>query len=125
MKQEIVITHPSEIRGLAKDVGFFGNPAKTIKVELPANSSEENEKLEQEIMRHYSACGCSQGKITGIATLVIYLLLVLTGILSVSKIGFWNVVWLYLACSFATMLVGKLYGLWRARRELLRLSARM
>jgi len=49
-------------------------------------SEEENKALETTINKHYGACGCSQGKVTGIITFIAYILLISTGFLSIYNI---------------------------------------
>ncbi len=122
MSHEIRITDPSAIRQLAREVNFWGSPGKSLRVELSGYSAQQNEALQQEILRHYAVCGCDQGRTAGIVILLLFALLLLTGLLS--HIGFWNLLWLYLGSSFVTMLLAKAYTIWRARRSLIRLSQR-
>ncbi|MBK6266070.1 hypothetical protein JKA74_13585 [Marivirga sp. S37H4] len=121
MKQEIIITDLAEIKGVAKEISLFTTRRKNILIRIPHLTEEENSQLEAKVTKHYSACGCGQGRISGVITLVGYVLLVLTGIISIYELGVLNTILLYFACSIVTMLIGKIYGLWNARKALLKL----
>ena len=122
MKQEIIIKDIAEIKNIAKEISLFSTKRKKITVQIELFTEEENQLLENKIDKYYNACGCSQGRITGIITFIGYLILVLTGIISIYKLGIGKTILLYFACSFVTMLIGKIYGLWNARRSLVQLS---
>lgn len=124
MRQELTISNVSEIRQIVREINLFstGNKKK-LNVQLEGFSEEENKQLETKIQKFYSACGCSQGRITGIITMIGYVILVLTGIISIYKLGVGKTILLYLAFSFVTMFFGKIYGLRKARRQLIALAS--
>jgi hypothetical protein len=122
MKKELIITSSADIRALVPDIGLFSLKRGKVNVQFGHFSTEENKQLEVEINRHYSACGCEQGRMTGIFTLLGYVLLLLTGVISIHELGIGRTVLYYFICSFVTMLGGKVYGLWRARHALKRMA---
>jgi len=74
----IIVNSAAEIGKLASDIKLFGSRKREIRVQLAGLSEAENKALEMTISRHYSACGCGQGRISGVITLVGYLTLVMT-----------------------------------------------
>lgn len=123
MKQERIIESIDEIKRIASEINLFSAGKKgRIKVQLPLFTEEENVQIGHKIEKYYSACGCGQGRITGIITLGIFVVLILTGIISLVQLGIWNTIWLYFGCSMVTMFFGKLYGLRKARLSLIALA---
>ena len=122
MEQEIIIKEIAKIKNISKEISLFSVKRKKIKVEIDIFNEEENKQLENRINKYYNACGCSEGRVTGIITFIGYIILVSTGIISIYRLGIGNTILLYFACSFVTMLIGKIYGLWYARRSLTKLS---
>ena len=96
-------------------------PRAKVVVQVPELTSEERRRLEGEIANYATACGCGQGRTAGILTLLVFALLLITGVVPYAELGWRNVFLLYLALSFATMLVGKVYGLLQARSALVTL----
>lgn len=118
----IIVTSAEEIAGLARHVGLFAKHNRNIRVDLGGLTPAENKALEADIIKHYSACGCGQGRISGIITLIGYLALVLTGVISVKTLGIGKTILLYFACATVAMIVGKAFALSKARRSLIALS---
>ena len=71
---------------------------------------------------YYGACGCHQGRAAGFATLAIFVLLVLTGVISIRALGIGRAVLVYFAISFVSMFFAKIVALRRARRFLHQLA---
>ena len=122
MQQEIVISDVTTLKSMVHEINLFQKKKKKIKVEFEFLNEEENKQLQNKIQKYYSACGCSQGRMTGVFTLLAYAGFLFTGIISVYKLGIGNTILLYFACSIITMTVGKIYGLQKARRSLLHLA---
>ena len=118
----ITVNSAAEIGKLASDIKLFGSRKREIRVQLAGLSEAENKALEMTISRHYSACGCGQGRISGVITLVGYLTLVITGVISVRSLGIGKTILLYFACATVAMIIGKAFGLWNARRSIIALS---
>lgn len=89
---------------------------------FPALDEEANAAVRRRISVHYGACGCHQGRVAGFATLSIFALLVLTGVVSIRALGIGRVVLLYFGLSFVSMFIAKIVGLRRARRSLYQLA---
>lgn len=119
------ITDAREIGDLAREVSLLSPRKGTIAVALAGLSEAENEALAATITRHYTACGCGQGRVAGIVTLVGYVTLALTGIISVRALGAWKTILLYFACASVAMIVGKVFALRNARRSLIALSEQL
>lgn len=120
-----MIATAADIRALIPEMSLLTLRRKKIKVRVPALDDVQQRRLEAEITRHYTVCGCHQGRATGALTLLVYVILVLTDVIPFHELGLWRVVWYYFLCSFFTMLCGKIYGLGHARISLARLADRL
>jgi hypothetical protein len=120
---ERVITTVDEVRELGFRPGSLrGRRQKgKVVVSVPEFGAEERRRLEGTIASYVSACGCGEGRGAGILTLITFVLLLAGGLIPFRDLGWKNVVLLYLALSFSTMLLGKVYGLVRARLALAKL----
>lgn len=121
----VTLTAPDQIEELAGDIGLFGSRKRDVRVALASLSADENRALEATIKRHYSACGCGQGRISGVITLLGYLTLVFTGVISVKALGIGKTILLYFACAAVAMVVGKAFALRNARQSLRTLSRQL
>lgn len=125
MKTAIVIEKLSDIPPLAKDIHLFKVNRQKIEVQLDGLTPDETLWLQQKLNGYYSACGCSQGRVTGIVTFILYSILVATGIISIYKLGIGNTLLLYVGCAFVTMLGGKIYGIRNARKGIQKLTEQL
>lgn len=119
---ETVITSGASLKGLVHDVGLFKTPRKNIRIQLDHLSDQANANLQEQVKKHYEACGCSQGRTIGVITLLGFVSLVVTGVVSVRELGIGKTLLFYFVCSFITMLIGKIVGLWQARQQLKKLA---
>lgn len=122
MNSELIITAPRDIRAIAKDMSLWRIDRRTLSVRMPGLGEDANEDLRRRIALHYGACGCHQGRVAGFASVGLYALLLISGVISVQALGIWRVVLLYFAISFVVMFIGKLIGLNNARSALRRLA---
>ncbi len=121
---ERVISTLAEVCELGDNPGALRERRRrkgTVVVRVPELGTEGCRRLEGEIASYVSACGCGQGRVAGIVTLITSVLLVVTGVVPLRELGVRNAVFLYFALSFTTMLIGKMYGLLHARMALVRL----
>ena len=120
---ERVIATLDELRELGSRPGSLRGrrPKGKVVVGVPELGAEERSRLESKIASYVSACGCGEGRVAGILTLIAFALLLAAGVIPLRDLGWKNVILLYLALSFSTMLVGKVYGLVRARLALVKL----
>ena len=125
MQPETIISSSTSLRTLVQEIGLFKTARKNIRVRFAHLSDQENANLQHQVIKHYQACGCSQGRVTGIITLFGFIGLLVTGIVSVRDLGIAKTILLYFLCSFITMLVGKIIGLWQARQQLTKLAAEL
>ena len=118
MKQETIISNSASIKELIPEINLFKAARKNIRLQIENLSEEENKKLQYKVEKYYKDCGCSQGRITGIITLFVFIVLMLTGIVPVRELGIAQTFLYYFIFSFITMLIGKIAGLYQARRQL-------
>jgi hypothetical protein len=122
MKQETIISDSASIKELIPEISLFKAARKNIRLQIENLSEQENKKLQYKVEKYYKACGCSQGRITGIITLFVFILFMLTGIVPVQKLGIAKTFLYYFIFSFITMLIGKTAALYQARRQLGKLA---
>jgi|SRR6478736_333673 len=122
MKQETIISNSASIKELIPEISLFKAARKNIRLQIENLSEQENKKLQYKVEKYYKACGCSQGRITGIITLFVFILFMLTGIVPVRQIGIAKTFLYYFIFSFITMLIGKTAALYQARRQLGKLA---
>lgn len=115
MNSEIIIREAADIEKFIPDVGVFRLKRKTLVVQIAGLSADENHQVQEEITRHYRVCGCTQGKIAGIATIAVAGCFWLLGIIPFAGATLGDTALEFSVCLFAMMLAGKLFGLWRAR----------
>ena len=121
----LVVSDTSGIRAIAQRISVWRIERRALDVQFPALDDEANAGVRRRISLHYGACGCHQGRAAGFATLAIFVLLVLTGIISIRALGIGRVVLVYFAISFVTMFVAKIVALRRARRSLDQLASEL
>ena len=119
---EAVITGGRDVRALIGDLTLLTLRRRKLVMRIPGMPEADQTRLAGIIGRHYAVCGCDQGRISGIFTLLAYTVLVIADFIPLSELGWPRVVGYYFLCSFITMFAGKLYGLWRARAGLARLA---
>lgn len=122
---EAIIASGDDVRALIPDLRLLTLRRKKIVLRLPGLDPAEQARLSGQIARHYSVCGCEQGRLTGILTLLAYVTLLIADAIPFRELGWGRTVGYYFLCSFFTMLCGKIYGLWHARRSLAQLANRL
>ena len=96
MNKEITISTTLELRQIEKEISLFNAARKKkVKVHFEKLNEEENKQLEMKVNKLYAACGCSQGRTVGIITLLVFVGLLITGVISYYSIGFSKVILLY------------------------------
>lgn len=125
MQPETIISSSASLQSLAHEIGLFKTARKNIRIQFDHLSEQENANLQHQVIKHYQACGCSQGRVTGIITLLGFVVLLVTGVVSVRDLGIAKTVLYYFLCSFITMLIGKIIGLWQARQQLTKLATEL
>jgi hypothetical protein len=120
-----IVSTAADVRALISDLGLFTLRRRKITVRIPGLATERQKQLELEIARHYAVCGCEQGRVTGVLTLLAYVILLATGVIPFRELGLGRTIGYYFLCSFITMLGGKIYGLWQARHSLAQLAGRL
>jgi len=123
MQPETVISSSESLKALVHEMGLFKTRRKNIRIQFDHLSEQDNANLQEQVMKHYKACGCSQGRTIGVFTLLAFVVFVITGVVSVRELGIVKTLLYYFAFSFVTMLIGKIFGLWQARQQLRKLAA--
>jgi hypothetical protein len=118
IKQETIISNSASLKKLIPEISLFKTARKNIHLQIDHLTEQENKLLQYRVEKYYKACGCSQGRITGIITLIAFIVLMLTGIVPVHELGIGKTFLYYFILSFITMLIGKIAGLWQAREQL-------
>ena len=118
MQSELIVSDTSGIRAVARQMSIWRIERRTLSVRFPSLDDEANAALRRRMSVYVGACGCHQGRVAGFATLGTYVLLVLSGVISIRALGLQHVVLLYFLVSFVVMFIGKLIGLSNARRGL-------
>lgn len=122
MQSETIINSSASLKTLADEIGLFNTSRKDIRIQFEHLSDQDNANLQQQVTKYYKACGCSEGRVIGIFTLLGFVVLVLSGVVSVRELGIAKTLLLYFLTSFTTMLIGKIFGLWQARQQLTKLA---
>jgi hypothetical protein len=125
METERIIDSTLALKSLVNDIGLFKTARDKILIRFIQLTEQENTDLTARVTKYYKTCGCSQGRVTGILTLLVFVVMLLTDIVSISKLGIWNTILFYFLCSFITMLIGKIYGIYDARNQLIKLSEKL
>src|SRR5687768_7573776 len=118
----LLVSDPGGIRAIAQRISVWRIERRALNVRFPALDDEANDAVRRRISVHYGACGCHQGRVAGFWTLAIFVLLVVTGVVSIRALSIGRLVLIYFAISFVTMFIAKIIGLCRARRSLYRLA---
>ncbi len=116
------MSDPGGIRAIAQRISVWRIERRALDVRFPALDDEANAAVRRRISVHYGACGCHQGRVAGFWTLAIFVLLVVTGVVSIHALSIGRLVLVYFAISFVTMFIAKIVGLRRARRSLHQLA---
>lgn len=120
MESDKVIYNVAEIRKLVKEINLLSTgKIKPVKMELKEFTVEENQKLTTELEVLYSACGCAQGRTSGVFALVVFIVLVIAGIIPIQEYGTTKTMLIFFGFALVAMFFGKLYGLIKGRRALL------
>ena len=123
MESDKVIYNVAEIRKLIKEINLLSTgKIKPIKMEFEEFPSEENQHLTNELKLLYSACGCVQGRTSGVFTLVAFIVLVIAGVIPIQEYGTTKTMLIFLVCAVVAMFFGKVYGLLKGRRALLKFA---
>jgi len=121
---EILVLNPHSLTSLLDAEGFLSMPHGEIRLDLPVLSAGEIAEWEARLGRLYNECGCAAGAI-GFASTSVCVLVVLCsqsgGILATSR----SELGLALLAVFAATVLGKWFGVWRARVGLRRAVAEL
>ena len=118
MNQRFVITDELSLDQFSDHIATFLERGAYQLIEVAVPSLEQRELLERRINRHYRACGCLEG---GIAVLLsIAGVLVWHLVLAGKPVLTWPVIALDVGTVFLAALVGKAFGMVRARIALRR-----
>jgi hypothetical protein len=116
------IRDPNDIRALAGGLSLWHSDRRSLEVALPQLDEAANQQLHRRLALHYATCGCHQGRLAGVGILAVYLLLIVSGLVSWSALGIWKAVGLYFLLSFCGLLLSKIFILERSRRALRRMA---
>lgn len=123
MKLDKIIHNTAEIKELVKGINLMSTgKIKPVKMELQELSQDENQHLTEELRVLYSACGCAQGRTSGVFTLVVFIVLVIAGVIPIQEFGTTKTMLIFLVCAVVAMFFGKVYGLLKGRRALLKFA---
>lgn len=123
MESNKVIYNVAEIRKLVKEINLLSTgKIKPVKMELKEFTVEENQKLTTELEVLYSACGCAQGRTSGVFALVVFIVLVIAGVIPIQTYGTTKTTLIFLVCAVVAMFIGKMYGLIKGRKALLKFA---
>jgi hypothetical protein len=123
MNPTLNITGTDDIRALAGKLSLWHSDRRSLEVALPQLDEDSNRQLHRRIALHYATCGCHQGRIAGVGILGVYLLLIVSGVLSWQALGIWKAIGLYFLLSFCGLLLSKIVLLERSRRALRRMAS--
>lgn len=123
MSQTVSIKGTDDIRALAGSLSLWHAERRSLEVAVPQLDDAANQQLHRHIARHYATCGCHQGRLAGVAILAVYLLLIVSGLLSWRALGIWKAIGLYFLLSFCGLLLSKIVLLERSRRALRRMAS--
>ncbi|HEX7238104.1 MAG TPA: hypothetical protein VF405_14140 [Gammaproteobacteria bacterium] len=123
MGPTLSIKAAGDIRALAGDLNLWHADRRSLDVALPQLDGEANRQLHRRIALHYATCGCHQGRLAGVAILAVYVLLIVSGVLSWRALGIWKAIGLYFLLSFCGLLLSKIVILERSRRALRRMAS--
>jgi hypothetical protein len=119
----LTILGAADVRALAGTLSLWRADRRPLSVELPQLDEATNRQLHRRIALHYSTCGCHQGRLAGVTILGVYLLLLISGVLSWRAMGIWKAVGLYFLLSFCGLLLSKIVLLEHSRRALRRMAS--
>jgi hypothetical protein len=123
MSSTLSIKGTEDIRALAASLSLWHAERRSLEVAVPQLDAAANQQLHRRIALHYATCGCHQGRLAGVAILAVYLLLIVSGLLSWSALGIWKAIGLYFLLSFCGLLLSKIVILERSRRALRRMAS--
>ncbi|MEP7266278.1 MAG: hypothetical protein ABI844_01535 [Saprospiraceae bacterium] len=89
-----------------------------MSVKLDSLDESENKILEEKIKKYYGVCGCGEGKTAGVVTLIIFLALLCSGLISIKVLGIAKTIGLYFLIAFINMFFSKVYTILNARKRL-------
>lgn len=118
MLSELLITDSNGIRLMAEQLSPWRADRRKLAVRLPTLNARANEHLLARLQVHYGACGCGQGRLAGLLALAAFVLLVVTGAVSIHDGGIGKLIVLYFVLSFATMSIVKVFSIHGARQKL-------
>ncbi len=118
MKQELIIHNVSELQKISKEINIWGIKKYEVSVQIDNLTIQENKMIEDKVKKYYGVCGCGEGKVAGIFTLIIFITLLATGVISIKIVGIGRTIGLYFLIALITMLISKIYALLRARTRL-------
>ena len=122
MEKKIIISTASDIEQIAHEIGLFKMEKRIIKVHMNQFSETENRQLEQEIVKRYAIGGKQLDNKIGLVTLAVYLVLMVTRVIPVLKLGFINSVLLYILFTVVLLLGIRLYRFWHSKSSLRQLA---
>src|SRR5688572_3700655 len=93
MREEIILSSAISLKNLAGEIGLFKAARKNVRVRFDHLSEQENANLQDRVIKYYKTCGCAQGRVTGIITLVGFVVLLATGVVSVRELGVLKTLW--------------------------------
>ena len=113
MQPQVKITRIDELEELVQWKRLFSLPSP-VNLEFPNVSQEQSRHLQSKVDRYLTACGCHEGKIGILVASVLFVIHLLAYPASHHPSG-WSEVGLGLSVVFLGALVGKVFGLLRAR----------
>lgn len=122
MQQRTVITDANDIRKIARDINIFSCRKQIFKVQLQQYSDVTNQGLEKSVVRYYSLGQHSFWNILPGYTLVMYLVLLFTGVIPYGVWGIIPTILLYAPFAFGFVFLLRIIVSWYAKRSLLKLA---
>lgn len=118
-----VIRSTSEIKQLVKEINLRSTgKVNPVKLEIEWLTSEKNKELTQQLQTLYAACGCAQGRTSGVIALVLFVVLVLTDVVPINELGTLKTMLLFFVVAVVVMFFGKVYGLITGRKALMKFA---
>ena len=91
MSPTLSIKGTEDIRTLAESLSLWHAERRSLEVVVPQLDVDANKQLHRRIALHYATCGCHQGRFAGIAILAVFVLLIVSGVLSWNALGIWKI----------------------------------
>lgn len=122
--QQHTIREFKELSLLRRDIGFLHRNQRRFRLRIRQLTQRENERLEHQLTCLLARSSCRSGRVAGAVVYYLFILIMLSGLLPVARIGVLTSLALFLLFTLLGMIISRAWNHYQTRKSIYELQVR-